>query len=110
MDRRAFLKGAVFTVAAAPIGTEVPAAVIKSGGMRISVDPDDPGYRQYCVLRGDNKKITVFLNGQKYVGKTADEAMGFVVGPVRTLEGNIAHDGENFLEETLYGDVRIVVS
>lgn len=111
MDRRSFLKGAAVAFAAAPAAEMAAAAVLKPDGIRISCRQDDPGYRAWCILRGDHKKPMVYLNGRlcKFVS-TADERLGIVIRGVETPGGNIAHDGENFLEETVYGDVGIVIT
>ena len=86
--------------------------VRKPNGRRVSAIPTDPGYRLYCELHGDGKKILVFLNGKATKGtETADEREGFVYGPIITAEGNLAFDPNLgvFLYETLYGDVRLEI-
>lgn len=53
--------------------------------MRISVDPDDPGYGNWLKVEPDKRsKIVITLNGEELVDVfTADEALGLVVVPMR---------------------------
>lgn len=81
--------------------------------MRLSSDKDDAGYRAWCELNGDDKRVKVFLNGVEQRDVTmADEEAGEVRRCVRTSDGNIAvdkHAGE-FLMETVRGSVEILIS
>lgn len=106
MKRRSFLLCSILAPAAA---VATVAAAAKPNGLRLSIEPEDPGYRAYCILNGDRKKITVFLDGVKTNVITADESLGMVYRPVFTPDGNLAHHGGTILHETVYGDVRIVV-
>lgn len=83
----------------------------KIGGRRLSCRKDDSGYLEYGLAIGAGKNIKIYLNGkeQKYA-ITADESEGMVCRFVTTDGENFAHDGENVLEETVYGDVTIVLS
>jgi hypothetical protein len=76
--------------------------------MRISIEKDDPGYRLFCMRRGDNLRPIVFLDGvqQNWV-ITADTIEGLVKRTVITAAGNIAHDGIDFLTESVFGKVSI---
>lgn len=111
MDRRSFFKAAGGLTLGVVAGSfEAGAAVTKTGGLRFSTDEDDPGYRNYCITKGDGKKIKILLDGveQRYC-ITADEAEGMVKRTVITPDGNIAHDGEKWIDEIVYGSVEIQV-
>ncbi|MQX25039.1 hypothetical protein GHJ84_29700 [Sinorhizobium meliloti] len=78
--------------------------------MRLSSDKDDAGYRDWCILNGDNKIARVFLDGveQKYASM-ADDELGEVRRTVLTSGGNFATDtlcGE-ILTEIVKGTVEI---
>ncbi|WLS01743.1 hypothetical protein [Shinella oryzae] len=81
--------------------------------MRLSSDKDDAGYRAWCELNGDDKRVTVFLDGVEQRDVTmADDEAGEVRRCVRTPAGNIAVDknaGE-FLMETVKGSVEIQIT
>lgn len=78
--------------------------------MRISTEKDDPGYRAYCIALGDNKKISIYLDGEPVkFSYTADDVEGFVVRNVMTPAGNFATDGERLLTEIVRGVVRIEI-
>ncbi len=112
MNRRSLLGMLAAAPALAVVSaTPADAPVKKVGGRRFSCRKGDPGYRDYCMARGDRQKVKIYLNGeeQKEV-LTADESEGMVLRLARTPSGNLAHDGENLLEETVYGDVKIVLS
>lgn len=108
MNRRGFLKGAAVAVAATP--AVASAAVLKPNGIRMSSDKDDPGYRAWCIAMGDGKRPKVLLDGvpQKHC-TMADEARGEVKRAVLTPSGNIAKGYDDFLEEIVHGDVRIIL-
>lgn len=91
-------------------GMVIPSKPI-SGGMRISCLKDDPGYRAWCMLRGDGKTAKVYLDGvEQKDACIADEAEGMVRRAVRTPEGNLAIGRDEVLEETVYGDVHIEIA
>lgn len=81
--------------------------------MRLSSDKDDAGYRAWCELNGDGKRVKVFLNGVEQRGVTmADDEAGEVRRCVHTPAGNIAVDknaGE-ILMETVKGSVEIQIT
>ncbi len=106
MNRRAFLRTAPVGIAAAPFAAHAGTP----SGMRVSTDPEDRGYTQFCKFNGDNKTINVYLDGrkQRWV-QTADEAEGIVTRVVETPEGNMARGLDRMCMETVYGDVRIEV-
>lgn len=112
MDRRSFLKGAAVALASTAATTEALAVGMKPNGIRISCNPEHAGYRAWCQANGDRCRVRVYLNGKEVKHcSTADETLGMIVKGVETSEGNIAVDrirGE-YLEETLYGDVRVVI-
>lgn len=109
MDRRSFLKGSA--VAAVTLPAVASALAANPNGIRVSVEADDPGYRAYCLARGDGKKVDVYLDGTRQTSSLmADERTGTVKRVVLTPNGNFAHDGENVLTEQVYGDVRVVIS
>jgi len=112
MKRRSLLGLFATAPAMAAAASKVMAEPVKkAGGRRLSCKDDDAGYREYCMARGDGQTIKVFLNGEEQKECiTADESEGMVVRLVKTAKGNIAHDGGNLLEETVYGDVSIVLS
>lgn len=112
MDRRAFLRGSAVAVAGIPaVAAPSPTAVRNADGRRVSCVQGDPGYRLYCMARGDRQTVKVFLDGveQKWA-ETADEVEGFIDRAVATPNGNLAHDGHEILKERVYGDVRIVIA
>ncbi|MCO6050846.1 twin-arginine translocation signal domain-containing protein [Mesorhizobium sp. RP14(2022)] len=108
MDRRAFLRGSAVAVAAVPAVSSVPA--MASGSRVISCRPEFPGYREWCILNGDHKRATVYLDGvEQKSAVAADEGAGTVTRAVRTPFGNLAvdiHKGD-VLEETVHGRVEI---
>lgn len=108
MNRRGFLKGAAVAIAAAPAAAN--AAVFKADGIRVSSNKDDPGYRAWCIAKGDGKTVRVYLNGveQKFASM-ADEARGEVRRAVLTPNGNLAIGNDEVLEEIAYGDVRVTI-
>lgn len=111
MDRRSFFRLPLAIPAiVATAATAEPRRVFEGRITRVSMVESDPGYRAYCMLRGDGRHVRVFLDGvyQKYA-KTADTAEGFVLRIATTPLGNMAHDGERLFEETVYGRVEIVV-
>lgn len=81
--------------------------------MRLSSDKDDAGYRAWCELNGDGKRVKVFLDGVEQRDATmVDDEAGEVRRCVRTPAGNIAvdsHAGE-FLMETVKGSVEIQIT
>lgn len=114
MNRRKFfgLSIAAATMpASAAVVVEAHAMRAGAGPVgRVSMEEGDPGFRAYCMARGDRKTVRVFLDGieQRYA-TTADAVEGWVERGVRTPEGNLAHDGERMLRETVYGAVRIEI-
>lgn len=107
MDRRSFLKATAAASVALPVTAAV--AIGKPNGVRVSCEENDPGYRAYCMARGDGHKVEVYLDGaHQRAALMADEAKGVVKRVVMTPKGNFAHDGVNVLTEEVTGDVRIV--
>ncbi|RVQ20089.1 hypothetical protein [Sinorhizobium meliloti] len=78
--------------------------------MRLSSDKDDPGYRDWCIVRSDMKTIKVFLDGvEQNRCEMADDEAGEIRRFVTTPQGNLATDmirGE-FLTEVVKGKVEI---
>ncbi|KQS78081.1 hypothetical protein ASG25_21895 [Rhizobium sp. Leaf384] len=109
MNRRSFLK-------AAPAVVALPAVAFASvtapeGFHRISVEEGDPGYIPYGMLRGDRKKVSIFLNGQKEAAVvTADAREGWIKRHIRTPDGNYAHARGELLTEVVHGAVVIEIS
>lgn len=88
------------------------AAVIKSSGKRISCVSGDPGELLYCQARADGKTVMVYLDGEpQRLALTADESLGMVLRGVALEDGGVAFNPntEKFLQETVYGDVRIEI-
>ncbi|SER57658.1 hypothetical protein [Rhizobium sp. NFR03] len=108
MNRRSFLKAAP-AVAVLP-GVALASGHAPAGYQRLSTEKDDPGYRAYCMLRGDRKKVKIFLNGQETSALTADAGEGWVKRHVITPEGNVAHDGRELLTEVVHGAVTIEIT
>lgn len=111
MDRRNFLKG---SVAALPIVTGAAAmgAVLKPEGRRFSMNKGDPGEANYAQALEDKQIIRVFLNGEEQKKCfTADEAQGMIVRVKMSRRGKplVNLGTREFVEETVYGDVRIVL-
>jgi hypothetical protein len=107
MDRRSFLRWFSFS----PVAVAAAANTSVQTGVRLSVEQDDPGYRAYCLAHGDGKKIKIFLNEvEQKACLTVDESAGMIKRMVFTAKGNVAHDGENFLTEEVYGHVRVEFS
>jgi len=74
--------------------------------MRLSVDPDDPGYMERLV----GAAVKVFLDGvERAQVFTADTEKRLVVVPVLDANGRMQlnADRTGVLRETLYGHVRI---
>lgn len=113
MNRRSFLAAmaiAPTTAAATAMSAESERPIGSPNGIRVSMRKDDPGYRAFCIARGDGKKIRVYLDGvEQKCAATADESTGMIVRLVITENGNVAHDGENILEETVHGTVRVEI-
>lgn len=104
MRRRMFLAGAALS----PIAALAGAPSLPKNGTRISVEKDDPGYRNYCIANGDCMIGVVYLNGEKMKHcVTADESIGMVKVPVMTSKGNIAHADGEILYEQKFGSVRV---
>lgn len=77
---------------------------------RVSNEKDDPGYRDYCIIVGDKKKVLVYIDGvEQKLCTIADSAEGWVKRAVTTPDGNIAHDGDTILQEVVHGKVVIEV-
>jgi hypothetical protein len=80
--------------------------------MRYSCDKDDAGYKAWCDLASDGRKVLVYLDRALLKDAiTADDVEGIVIHPRRTAEGNISinpHSGEILLE-TLRGKVTFEV-
>lgn len=114
MDRRSFLRAS----AAVSLGAGLPVSIANApcpeepAGLfqRISCEKGDRGYRAYCMARGDDKTVMVYLNGepQRYA-LTADANEGWVKRFVSTPAGNIAHDGREVLTEIVHGTVTIEI-
>lgn len=103
MNRRSFLVGAVVAPGAAF------AALPPVGGIRVSCEEGDPGYRDFCVANGDSKVFKVWLDGvEQKKCVMADERLGVVKRMVTTPSGNIAHDGDgNIFFEEISGAVKV---
>lgn len=103
MKRRSFLVGAVVAPGAAL------AALPPVGGIRVSCEQGDPGYRDYCIANGDGKVFKVWIDGvEQKRCVMADERLGVVKRMVTTPAGNIAHDADgNIFFEEISGVVEI---
>lgn len=112
MNRRVFLAAMPLAPLVAVPAVALPAvAAVPKAGLRLSALKDDPGYRAWCELCGDGKTVKVYLDGvEQHDAVTADEADGMVYRAVRTPSGNLAIGRDEILYETVYGDVRIVIS
>jgi len=80
--------------------------------MRLSANPDDPGYAAWGEILSSGKSVRVFLNGIERSGvMTADETERFIVMAKRDERGEIVFDRqrEEFVLETLRGDVHVEV-
>ncbi len=80
--------------------------------MRLSSDKDDAGYREWCILNGDGKIVTILLDGVEQDDVAmADDVLGEVRRCVRTPAGRIAVDtnSDEVLMETVKGNVQIVI-
>lgn len=111
MNRRSFFRGAVAlpTLLAGSLAT--PAVASNTRITRVSTDRVDVvGHRNYCMCLGDGKTVKVYLDGvEQRRAKAADSVEGWVKRLVTTPAGNVAHDGRDLLEETVYGNVAIVI-
>jgi hypothetical protein len=75
--------------------------------MRISADPDDPGYANYVAHRGSR----VFLDGIERDGIfTADEERRFIIMAVRDERGNVKVKDDMVVREKWTGNVHIELS
>lgn len=112
MNRRKFF-GLGFVAAAMSPTAALEAAHAATAGPvgRVSVVEGEPGYREYCIARGDGKTVRAILDGVNITDADAADAIeGWVRRCVRTPKGNIAHDGRgNILMEVVYGAVRIEI-
>jgi hypothetical protein len=113
IDRRSLFAAAAGGVAAVSVGSissAVACGRVPCDFRRISTEPDDPGYRAFCQLRGDDIWPVVYLDGveEKHC-VTVDAKEGWVKRAVLTPRGNIAHDGNKILHEIVYGHVVIEI-
>jgi hypothetical protein len=105
MNRRNMLavSAAAAAVAALPF-------VAKSGTLRLSADPNDPGFDAFIEARAAKKNIHVFLNGNELdtsIIGIADERLGCVESLQRDAAGEIRVEHGDFVIGRLYGRVRI---
>lgn len=112
MDRRSFLKGSAVALASASVASGALASGLPNG-IRASTSKDDPGYTTWVNAKRDGKEVRAYLNGYYERGAmTADENLGLIVRGVRDDDGYPVIDcsRDEIVMETLYGDVRIVIS
>lgn len=108
MQRRSFLVGAILAPGAAAASLPISAPI---GGIRISCEKEDSGYRDYCIANGDGKIVKVWLDGvEQKRCVMADENLGVVKRMVTTPQGNIAHDNGEFLFEEIKGFVEVKIT
>ncbi|MDF1599722.1 hypothetical protein PZ895_08020 [Mesorhizobium sp. YIM 152430] len=85
----------------------------KVAAMRVSSNPDDPGYRQFMVAIENGKAVHPFLDGVEVKGcTTADEEKGFVIRCVLDSDGKAQidpNDPERVWEERVEGRVEIKI-
>lgn len=111
----AFPAGALAVYGAAAVDEVIPGrskAVEKTFGIRVSCITGDPGEVRYAEALADGMKITVYLDGVECHGCwTADETEGYIVRPRKTAKGNIMVNRAtgDILEETVYGNVKVVI-
>nr|WP_314582298.1 hypothetical protein [uncultured Pseudomonas sp.] len=73
--------------------------------MRVSADPQDPGYSPGLIGRVD-----IYLDGEKQrAAITADEEEGLIVVADRDEAGRLRVEGDEVVTKTLRGKVRIGV-
>lgn len=112
MNRRELFRAGAAVAAATAIPALTAMSAPRQGPVtRISSDKDDAGYTAYCKQVGDGMCVIVHLDGiEQRNCVTADSSEGFVKRWVETDNGNIAHDGQNILLETVRGRVVIDVT
>lgn len=109
MKRRDFFR--LSAIAALLPAAFKPAIASNTDIRQLSSNEDAPGFREWCILNGDGKVATIYLDGveQKWVD-TVDADGGFIVRTVETPEGNMAHSHEYLLKEKVFGKVDIVIA
>jgi len=80
--------------------------------MRLSCRKDDPGEAEYDRLNREGKCINIYLNGKDCTKfcRTADTDEGFII--VTKTDKNekiLQHDDGSIIEETLHGNVEIII-
>lgn len=81
--------------------------------MRVSIRPNDSGYRNWVQLASMGKRIIVKLDGeQQTLCITADDEAGVIVRHVKDNDGNLIFDKDRqaFEDEVRHGRVEIEVS
>lgn len=103
IKRRHAIVGTV-ALMAAPL---VALGKTRKSGLRISTNPDDPGYETWLKYRNDYD-VTVYVDGKQIRSpSTSDEYEGYVISATFDKDGDIIFDEENdrFVETTHRGKV-----
>lgn len=79
--------------------------------MRLSTDPDDPGYQAWMALQEEGPQyVVVLVNGEKQIHcVTVDDEIGcalvYEIGP----DGRVVLEGDELKIKELRGTVQIVI-
>jgi hypothetical protein len=111
ITRRQGLLGLLVSPIAAAAAASPVAAKAPVSGLRISLEDDDPGYRNYLTLRSDRTTFSIYLDGVEQRNcVTVDESAGYVRRHVLSPKGNVVCDpiSGDLLTEDVSGKVEIV--